>query len=339
MIEKLIRPHIARLLPYSTARDEFTGTAQVYLDANENPFASDVNRYPDPHQREVKACLSKIWNVPASRLFIGNGSDEAIDLLVRAIAAPGDVVVTMPPTYGMYKVAAYTNDVRVREVPLTEEFAPDIPALAFASEGKILFVCSPNNPTGNQLPLSVVRKLLDVFSGVVVVDEAYVDFATGESAVGLIDECDRLVVLRTLSKAWGLAGARLGVAIGDEKIVATLSKIKSPYNINCLTQARVIESLADPTSIKQQISAIVSERKRLTHELATIPSVQCIYPSDANFLLVRFDRSAELFEYLRTNGVIVRDRSSEPGCRGCLRITVGTPSENTSLLNVLRRFV
>jgi histidinol-phosphate aminotransferase len=339
MIEKLIRPHIARLTPYSTARDEFTGSAQVYLDANENPFASDVNRYPDPHQRKVKACLSKLWDVPTSRLFVGNGSDEAIDLLVRALAAPGDFVVIMPPTYGMYKVAASTNDVRVCEVPLTDEFLPDIPSVESANKGKILFVCSPNNPTGNQLSLDVVRELLDVFPGVVVVDEAYVDFAAGDSVVRLLDEYDRVVVLRTLSKAWGLAGARLGVAIGDERIIAALSKIKAPYNVNCLTQAYVLESLSEPTRVKQQVTEIVHERKRLAKALATIPSVQRIYPSDANFLLVRFDRAAELFEYLKMNGVIVRDRSKEPGCCGCLRITVGTPSENTSLLNTLGRFL
>ncbi len=339
MIEKLIRPHIANLTPYSTARDEFTDTAQVYLDANENPFASDINRYPDPHQREVKACLSKLWDVPTSRLLVVNGSDEAIDLLVRTLAAPGDFVVTMPPTYGMYKVAARANDVRVCEVPLTAEFLPDIPSVESASEGKILFVCSPNNPTGNQLPLDIVRELLDKFPGVVVVDEAYVDFAAGDSAVKLLDECDRVVVLRTLSKAWGLAGARLGVAIGDERIIAALSKIKAPYNVNSLTQARVLESLSEPTRVKQQITEILSERKRLADELVTISSVKRIYPSDTNFLLVRFDRAAELFEYLKMNGVIVRDRSKEPRCCGCLRITIGTPSENTTLLNIVRRFL
>lgn len=338
MIEKLIRPHIANLTPYSTARDEFTGTAQVYLDANESPFASDVNRYPDPYQREVKDCLSKLWDVPTSRLFVGNGSDEAIDLLVRTLAAPGDFVVTMPPTYGMYKVAARTNDVRVCEVPLTAEFLPDLPSVESASEGKILFVCSPNNPTGNQLPLNIVRELLDMFPGVVVVDEAYIDFAGEDSAVKLLYECDRIVVLRTLSKAWGLAGARLGIAIGDERIIAALSKIKAPYNVNSLTQARVLEFLSKPNRIKEQVTEIVSERKRLADELATIPSVLRVYPSDANFLLVRFDRAAELFEHLKMNGIIVRDRSKEPGCRGCLRITVGTPSENTTLLKIVRRF-
>lgn len=339
MIEKLIRPHITRLVPYSTARDEFAGVAQVYLDANENPFASDVNRYPDPHQSAVKARLSTLWGIPLPRLFIGNGSDEPIDLLVRAIAAPGDSVVTMPPTYGMYKVAAYTNDVRTIEVPLTEDFLPDVPAVASIRGATILFICSPNNPTGNQLSLDAIRELIEVFPGVVVVDEAYIDFATGKSAAALIDECDRIVVLRTLSKAWGLAGARLGVAIGDEQMIAALSKIKAPYNVNCLTQTRALEALSEPTRVKRQIRTILSERDRLRRELEEIPCVQRIYPSDANFLLVRFDRASDLFEYLKANGVIVRDRTRERGCDGCLRITVGTPAENTSLLDLLRRFL
>jgi histidinol-phosphate aminotransferase len=341
MIEALIRPHIRALVPYSTARDEFTGTARVYLDANESPFASAVNRYPDPHQRAVKAKLSTLFDVPAERIFVGNGSDEAIDLLVRAIAAPEDAVTIMPPTYGMYKVAALTNAVRVLEAPLKDDFSPDMDAVrsAAACAAKILFVCSPNNPTGEQVPLDTIQELTEIFPGLIVIDEAYVDFTSGPSAARLIDSCDRIVVLRTLSKSWGLAGARLGLAIGHERLIAALSKIKAPYNVSTLTQQVVLEALSEPARQQEQVQYLLAERIRVAVELKALPQVLTVYRSDANFLLVKFNEASAVFEYLRRNGVIVRDRTRERHCTGCLRITIGTREENDTLLQLIKSFL
>ncbi len=337
MIESLIRPYIRKLAPYSTARDESLGVGRVFLDANENPNPSSVNRYPDPHQRALKARLARLLGVQGSQLFLGNGSDEAIELLIRVAAAPKEGIVVMPPTYGMYKVAALGHNVKVVEVPLCANFTPDIASIGKAGrEGaKILFVCSPNNPTGNQISLETISELIEAFPGVIVVDEAYIEFSRGGSAVSLLSRCDRLVILRTLSKAWGLAGARLGMAIGHPGLIAALSRIKLPYNINALTQEYVLKALDGATLIESQIQEIVSERARVFESLRQNGGVATVYPSDTNFILVKVKRPQFVFEGLFRAGIVVRDRSREHLCDGCLRITIGTREENDGMLQVM----
>jgi histidinol-phosphate aminotransferase len=335
MITELILPHIRALTPYSTARDEFSGEASIYLDANENPFPSRVNRYPDPHHRAIKARLSELKRVTPEQLLIANGSDEAIDLLLRTTCAPGDPVITMPPTYGMYKVAAAGNNLRVRQVPLTPSFDPDLTGIAANRDAKLLFACSPNNPTGNQLSLKIIEEILTVFPGIVVVDEAYIDFAAGPSALELLGRYERLVVLQTLSKAWGLAGARLGYAIGHPELIAAISRLKAPYNVNSLTQEIVLERLAQSVAMKTEVSLIVEQRRIVERALRELPNVENVFPSEANFLLVRFSDGDAIFEFLKAHGVIVRNRGGEPGCERCLRVTIGTPQENEHLIKLL----
>jgi histidinol-phosphate aminotransferase len=337
MIETLLRPHIRDLVPYSTARDEFGGEARVFLDANENPFGMDLNRYPDPRSTELRRLISINKEVSVDSVCVGNGSDELIDLIIRAVAAPGERIVITPPTYGMYGVAARVNGVGITECRLTSSFRLDSDQLRRrTSEGdKAIFLCSPNNPTGNQLSLDEIRRVLRVFPGLVVVDEAYIDFASGESAVALLKETDRLVVLQTLSKAWGLAGARVGIAIAAPMFAAVLSRMKLPYNVSTLAQRAACERLRESARHAEEVSALVRERERLRERLCDLRSVEKVYPSEGNFLLVRCDDSKEVFHKLREVGIIVRDRSHEPGCEGCLRITVGTPAENEELLRVL----
>jgi len=341
MILKLLRPHVRALRGYSTARDEFSGTAQVYLDANENPFESDLNRYPDPHCRALKQRISELKGLERERIFIGNGSDEAIDLLVRALVAPGQMIITTPPTYGMYAVAAQAHGFSVIEVPMSVDFSLDYDGLAHADArgGVLTFLCSPNNPTGGQLSRWDIEQVLRRSNGVVVVDEAYIDFAAGASACTLLKEYPHLVVLQTLSKAWGMAGARVGLAFGDPHLIAALSKLKLPYNVNALSQRIALERLADTELYAQQVQRIVRERERLTSELSKIQTVQAVFPSEGNFLLVRCVDERRLFEALRMQGIIVRDRSYDVHCSGCLRITVGTEAENDRLLEAVRGFV
>lgn len=341
MIERLLRPHIRELVPYSTARDEFGGEARVFLDANENPFGGDLNRYPDPRATELRRMISEQKQVSLDSLCVGNGSDEIIDLIIRAVAAPGDRIVITPPTYGMYGVAARVNEVGVTGCRLTSSFDLDIDQLkgVVSERDKVVFLCSPNNPTGNQLSLDEIRGVLNVFPGVVVVDEAYIDFASGESATRLIEETDRLVVIQTLSKAWGLAGARVGIAIGAPMFIAALMRMKLPYNLSTLAQRVACERLSESERYAEEVRLLVSERERLRRRLEALRVVETVYPSQGNFLLVRCSDSSAVFQRLREGGIIVRDRSHEPGCQRCLRITVETPRENDELLRMLEEFV
>lgn len=338
-IESLVRANIAALQPYSTARDEYEGELGVFLDANESPFNNGYNRYPDPHQKQLKERLSEIKGVPSRNIFIGNGSDEAIDLVFRVFCEPRkDNVVAITPSYGMYKVAAAMNDVELREVALRENFAlPTEELLAAADEHtKAIFLCSPNNPTGNSFPREEMLRLVDEFEGLVVVDEAYIDFAEAESLKNEIFNHPNLIILQTLSKAWAMAGLRLGLALADERIVALFSQVKYPYNINIAAQQIVMQLLMYP--IDEDLAEIKSQRAEVAEELAKLPFVKHIYPSDANFLLVKVDDADAVYNHLIADKIIVRNRNRVKGCEGCLRITIGLGGENVKLLESLKRY-
>ena len=338
-IESLVRANIAALLPYSTARDEYEGALGVFLDANESPFNNGYNRYPDPHQKELKERLSEIKGVPSKNIFLGNGSDEAIDLVFRVFCEPRkDNVVAITPSYGMYKVAAAMNDVELREVSLGENFSlPTDVLLSVADENtKAIFLCSPNNPTGNSFPREEMLRLVDEFEGLVVVDEAYIDFADAESLKSEIFERKNLIILQTLSKAWAMAGLRLGLALADERIVALFSQVKYPYNINIAAQQIVMQLLMYP--IDEDLAEIKSQRAEVAEELAKLPFVKHIYPSDANFLLVKVDDADAVYEHLIADRIIVRNRNRVKGCEGCLRITIGLCGENVKLIESLKRY-
>lgn len=341
MVNRFIKSYIQELVPYSTARDEFTGLASVYLDANENPYQSVVNRYPDPHQRELKKRISELKGVASESIFLGNGSDEAIDLLVRIVDTTLAGVTITSPTYGMYKVAAANNGVAVVDAPLNPDFSLDMSALREASVrgSRLLFLCSPNNPTGRQYSLQQIKSVLDTFEGIVVVDEAYIDFAQEVSAVTLLGEYDRLVVLQTFSKAWGMAGIRLGMAFAARPVIESMSKLKLPYNVSELSQRYALERLAEPARVREEVRTILSERGRVAQQLLRMKGVGEVFPSQANFLLVRVSEPRRAFEHLQGKGVIVRDRSREKNCEGCLRITIGMPEENNAMLNGLREIL
>lgn len=338
-IEALVRANIAALQPYSTARDEYEGELGVFLDANESPFNNGYNRYPDPHQKQLKERLSEIKGVPSRNIFVGNGSDEAIDLVFRVFCEPRkDNVVAITPSYGMYKVAAAMNDVELREVALRENFAlPTEELLAAADEHtKAIFLCSPNNPTGNSFPREEMLRLVDEFEGLVVVDEAYIDFAEAESLKSEIFNRPNLIILQTLSKAWAMAGLRLGLALADERIVALFSQVKYPYNINIAAQQIVMQLLMYP--IDEDLAEIKSQRAEVAEELAKLPFVKCIYPSDANFLLVKVDDADAVYNHLIADKIIVRNRNRVKGSEGCLRITIGLGGENVKLIESLKRY-
>lgn len=338
-IESLVRANIAALQPYSTARDEYEGELGVFLDANESPFNNGYNRYPDPHQKQLKERLSEIKGVPSQNIFVGNGSDEAIDLVFRVFCEPRkDNVVAITPSYGMYKVAAAMNDVELREVALRENFAlPTEELLAAADEHtKAIFLCSPNNPTGNSFPREEMLRLVDEFEGLVVVDEAYIDFAEAESLKNEIFNRPNLIILQTLSKAWAMAGLRLGLALADERIVALFSQVKYPYNINIAAQQIVMQLLMYP--IDEDLAEIKSQRAEVAEELAKLPFVKHIYPSDANFLLVKVDDADAVYNHLIADKIIVRNRNRVKGCEGCLRITIGLGGENVKLIESLKRY-
>ena len=337
-IMSLLRDNIRNIVPYSTARDDCKVKMDIYLDANENPFDSGVNRYPSPHQPRLKNMLSALKKVPAENIFLGNGSDEPIDLIFRLFCSPEQSsMVQAVPTYGMYSVAAAINDVRVINAPLTSDFELDAADLLSRVEPdtRLIFLCSPNNPSGNLLDIEGIVKILDAFEGITVVDEAYIDFAGSDSVIKLLDRYPRLIVLQTLSKAWGMAGLRIGMAIADRCIVDIMSRVKYPYNISVLNQERAEEVLSDPLSAADRVEELVRERKKLAEALSGLPDVKKVYPSDANFLLVRFMDKDRAFAELMKSGIIVRDRSSAYGCDGCLRITVGTPEENDRVVAVL----
>lgn len=343
-LNSLLRPHIAKLQPYTSARDEYTGKEGVFLDANENPFGSiteqDFNRYPDPYQSALKEEIAKIKQVRPTQIFLGNGSDEAIDLLFRAFCNPGkDNVILLPPTYGMYEVSANINDVEIRKVSLTEDFQlqPEKILAAADSHSKILFICSPNNPSANKAKREDILFLLESFKGLVVVDEAYIDFSDEPSFTTELDHFPNLLVMQTFSKAWGLASLRLGMAFASEEIIRILNKIKPPYNISGLTQETVLKAISNKAKVKGMIQDILEEREFLRSELAKLSFVQKIHPSHANFLLVKVPHANQVYDDLIAEKVIVRNRAKVLLCEDCLRITVGTREENEALLKALKK--
>ena len=342
-LDKVLRQHLKDLVPYSSARDEFSGQAKIYLDANENAYGSAVsglyNRYPDPYQKLIKEKLATIKGVRPDQIFLGNGSDEAIDLIIRAFCEPKeDNIIILPPTYGMYKVAADINNVGIVEVPLKTDFNID-ESLVFEhinDNTKLIFVCSPNNPTGNSLDEGPVMDLLGKFPGCVIVEEAYIDFSTHQSFVRHIDKYPNLIVMQTFSKAWGLAAMRLGMAFADVSIINVLNKIKPPYNISGLAQEKALEALENESLKSEMVKTILRQREKLIDQLEGLALVKHIYPSDANFVLVKVDDPEGIYNYLIGEEVVVRDRSRVHLCEGCLRITVGTKDENLSLIQKLK---
>jgi histidinol-phosphate aminotransferase len=340
ILDNKIRKNIKGLKPYASARDEFSGEADIYLDANENPFQNGKNRYPDPHQRLLRKTLAELKCVDPTMIFTGNGSDEVIDLLMRMFCNPGvDNIITLPPTYGMYGVSAGINDIEVREVPLTSSFQPDVEAiLARADEkSKLLFICSPNNPTANLVSGEIIIELLNKFEGLVVVDEAYIDFCPSASSTGLIEKYPNLFIMQTLSKAWGLAGVRIGIGIGSPELIRVLDNIKPPYNISVLNAAAALEALSDPQPMISKVDILLAERVWLTSALRELKSVMHVFDSDANFVLVRIQDADQVYRKLIEQKIVVRNRSTVILCEQCLRITVGIPEENRKLIKALHK--
>jgi histidinol-phosphate aminotransferase len=336
----LARENVKRLKPYSSARDEFEGTASVFLDANENPFPLGYNRYPDPHQRELKVAIAKVKGVEPDQIFLGNGSDEAIDLLFRVFCEPGQASIIAPqPTYGMYTVSAAVNDIEIISATLSPSFdllSAEITE-ALKPQTRIIFLCSPNNPSGNLLNPEEIESILRTFNGIVVVDEAYIDFTDSVSWTTKILEYQNLVVLQTLSKAWGLAGLRLGMCFANEEIIKLINKIKPPYNINSFTQFEALNRITtSQAEMNAMVKTIRQERQRLAKDLTALPRVIKVYPSEANFLLVQVSEAKEIYSRLIQKGIVVRDRSNVILCDNCLRITVGTEEENTQLIQAIR---
>jgi histidinol-phosphate aminotransferase len=339
-LQSLLRANIRQLTPYASARDEYKGTDAIFLDANENPFDTGYNRYPDPYQRKLKERIVALkgHGLAPEQLFLGNGSDEGIDLLLRAFCEPGqDNVVAIDPSYGMYQVCADTHGIAVRKVLLRPDFSLDPEALLAAVDAhtKVIFLCSPNNPTANALDPKAMQWLLDRFQGLLVIDEAYIDFAPEATALPWLQAYERLIVLQTFSKAWGLAGIRLGMAFAHREVIAVMNKIKMPYNINALTQQYALEVLSDTTKKDAYVAQILSERARLAQALPSLPCILEVYPSDANFLLAKTTDAQGLYDALVARGIVVRNRSKVALCAGCLRLTVGTPAENDALLAAL----
>ncbi|MEY3688365.1 MAG: histidinol-phosphate transaminase [Bacteroidota bacterium] len=344
-LESIVRGNIKKLSPYSSARDEFSGKASVFLDANENSLGSPLtkwyNRYPDPLQKNVKEKISFIKKVPVEQIFLGNGSDEPIDILLRCFCEPQvDEVIIMPPTYGMYEVSANINNVKIRKVPLTPSFQIDLEQLELSIQPntKIIWICSPNNPTGNSMDRRSIEMILNNFDGLVVIDEAYINFSRQKSFVADLNEYPNLVVMQTLSKAWGLAGLRMGMAFASKEIIQYMNKVKPPYNISEPVQELALRALDEIGQVNDMIKAIVEMRTALERELIEIETVEKIYPSDANFLLVKFKDAKAVYQYLLDREIVVRDRSNVQRCEDCLRITVGTEKENKVLIESLKSF-
>ncbi|GAB5399593.1 MAG: histidinol-phosphate transaminase [Aureisphaera sp.] len=340
-IYELVRANVLHMKPYSSARDEFKDfhKEMIFLDANENPNNNGVNRYPDPKQQRLKQLLADRKKVSVDEILLGNGSDEVLDLIFRVFCEPSrDEVITLPPTYGMYKVLCETNDVECVEVPLTTNFQLNVPEIIQAQtpNTKLLFICSPNNPSGNMMSDNSIIKLLEQFNGIVVIDEAYIDFTDRTSWVDRIGQYNNLIITQTLSKAYGMAGIRLGVCYASAEIIALLTKIKPPYNVNTLSQAYAIEGLMKESSVREQVQALVSERKRLVEALNHIPMVKKVFDSDANFVLIRVDDAEKRYHQLVERGIVVRNRSSQLHCENTLRITVGTLEENNLIIHTLK---
>ena len=341
-LKELIRPNIWSLKPYSSARDEYKGvTASVFLDANENPYNTPNNRYPDPLQTELKTLVSRVKNINSNKIFFGNGSDEAIDILYRTFCIPGkDNAVAIDPTYGMYEVCADINDVEYRKVLLDENFqfkASDL--LAKADDNtKLIFLCSPNNPTGNNLCHKEIETVLDSFQGIVVIDEAYIDFSTEVSFTTMLDKYPNMVVLQTFSKAWGCAGIRLGMAFASEEIISVFNKVKYPYNVNHLTQTEAINMIGKEYQIKEWVKTLLAERARLIEKFRELSCCEHIYPTDANFFLAKVTDAKKIYDYLVNNGIIVRNRTNVTLCHNCLRVTIGSRPENDALIEALKKY-
>lgn len=341
-LEQLVRKNIWSLAPYSSARDEYSGKeAHVFLDANENPYNAPYNRYPDPLQRDVKKLLERVKGVPAENIFLGNGSDEAIDLPYRIFCEPGrDNVVSIAPTYGMYQVCADINDIECRQVLLDEHFQLHADAVLKACDErtKIIWLCSPNNPTGNSLNREEILKIIEGFEGIVIVDEAYIDFAQQLSLRQELPTHPNLIILQTMSKAWGSAAIRLGMAFASKEIISIYNKVKYPYNVNQLTQQQAMEMLKDPYEVDKTVKILLQERSRLMLAFRELPICEQIYPTDANFFLTRVTDAKGIYDYLVDKGIIVRNRSRIQLCQNCLRITIGTRTENNELLSALRQY-
>jgi histidinol-phosphate aminotransferase len=344
-LASLVRSNIKKLSPYSSARDEFSGKASVFLDANENSLGSPLtkwyNRYPDPLQKKVKEKISFIKKVSVEQIFLGNGSDEPIDILLRCFCEPQvDEVIIMPPTYGMYEVSANINNVTIRKVPLTSSFQIDLEQLeqSIQPNTKIIWICSPNNPTGNSMDRQSIEMILNNFDGLVVIDEAYINFSRQKSFVADLNDYPNLVVMQTLSKAWGLAGLRMGMAFASKEIIQYMNKVKPPYNISEPVQELSLKALDEIGQVNDMIKAIVDLRAALEKDLMNIETVEKIYPSDSNFLLVKFQDAKAVYEYLLDREIVVRDRSNVQRCEDCLRITVGTEKENKALIETLKSF-
>ena len=340
-IVQLVRPMLREIAPYRSARDEFEDfeAQKIFLDANENPYNSDANRYPDPLQRQLKRVLAKVKGVKDDQILLGNGSDEVLDLIFRTFCEPGqDDVILLPPTYGMYAVLAQLNNVKAIEVPLNENFELDVKEIISKvnETTKVIFVCSPNNPSGNAIPLIQIQSLLDQFSGLVVVDEAYIDFSEGGTAISLLNKYPRLMVCQTFSKAYGLAGIRLGIGFANPAIIEFFNKIKPPYNVNILSQKKALEALKNRTIVKRQVGELIRERQKMEKDLLSFDFIREIYPSDANFLLIRVDNAKKRYDQLLDYGIVVRNRSSLLRCQNTLRVTIGTPQENNTFINVCK---
>lgn len=341
-LDKLLRKNIQALKPYSSARDEFSGEAEVYLDANENPFNEPYNRYPDPLQWALKKKIAAIKNIAPEKIFLGNGSDEPIDIVLRSFCEPGlDNVVSIDPTYGMYQVAADINNVEVRKVKLDENYDFKAEDLLNAANlyTKAIFICSPNNPSGNLLSRTEIEKLITSFDGLIVIDEAYIDFAPESSLLPELDKYPNLIVLQTFSKAWGMAGIRLGMAFAQAEIIKVFNKVKYPYNINILTQQKALELLDKKEEIATWVEVLLAERTKLMATLPQFPFVQKVYPTDSNFILVKMHDARGIYDYLTENKIIVRDRSKVTLCEDSLRITVGSPEENDRLIETLKELI
>lgn len=343
-LNNLVRENVKSLKPYASARDEFKGFAEgmVFLDANENPFQNGVNRYPDPQQRSIKAVLAEQKGVFEDQILLGNGSDEVLDLIFRGFCEPNqDSVITLPPTYGMYKVLAATNAIANIEVLLDSDFEPKIVEIIgrIDSNTKLIFICSPNNPTGNSFDPSKIEKLLQTFNGIIIIDEAYIDFSKNESWVNRLNEFPNLIVTQTLSKAYGMAGIRLGICYASKEIIAILNKIKPPYNVNELTQLKALKCLSNMHNVSKEVTKILKERKWLETALSSIDFIEEIFPSDANFILVRVDDADQRYEQLISKGIVIRNRSTQPLCENTLRFTVGTEKENKKLITTLKELI
>ena len=340
-IKDLIRENIKSLEAYSSARDEFKAMSSefVFIDANENPFDTGLNRYPDPQQTLVKEALSKIKGISEEQILLGNGSDEVLDLIFRVFCEPReDNVIVLPPTYGMYEVLANTNAIELVKIPLIENFQPNVKEIVKGQDAKtkLLFLCSPNNPTANSFDANKIETLIKEFNGIVVIDEAYIDFSIEDSWLCRLDEFPNLIVTQTLSKAYGLASIRLGICYASKEIISILNKIKPPYNVNQLTQDVALQSLFNQEKVKNEIAIIISERNQLIRDLQNVEIVEKVYPSDANFLLVQVDDATLRYKQLVKLGIIVRNRTTQILCDNCLRFTVGTPDENKKLINTLK---